>query len=74
MVELSRAIYSVKIYLGMIPKLTKEHTIAVKMSWIIHTYNFGQILTIVKKEKIPTVFNRKKLATNVLTSYNMIKE
>ena len=30
MVELSRAIYSVKIYLGMIPKLTKEHTIAVK--------------------------------------------
>ena len=60
MVELSRAIYSLKIYLGMIPKLTKEHTIAVKTSRIIDTYNLGQILTIEKKEKVPAVFDRKK--------------
>ena len=30
MVELSSAIYSLRIYLRMLPKLTKEHTITVK--------------------------------------------
>ena len=81
MVELGRTVYSLKIYLRMIPKLTKENTITEKASRINDTYNFAQILTIVKREnirsfqqKISAVFNRKKLATNVLTSYNMIKE
>ena len=59
MVELSRAIYSVRIYLEMFPKLIKEQ-VKYKTSRIIHTYNFGQILTIAKKEIIHTVFNRKK--------------
>ena len=73
MVELSRAIYSLKIYLRMIPEITKEHTIAVEASRIIDTYNFGQILTIVKRESTCS-FRQEKLATNVLISYNMIKE
>ena len=35
MVELSSAIYSLRIYLRMFPKLTKEHTITVKS---VHEY------------------------------------
>ena len=52
MVELSRATYSLRIYLRMIPKLTKEHTIAVKASRIVDTYHFGLIFTIDKREGI----------------------
>ena len=43
----------------MIPKLTKEHTIAVKASRIIDTYNFSQILTIVKRESIRSFWQEK---------------
>ena len=73
MVELSRAVYSLKIYLRMIPKLTKENTITEKASRINDTYNFGQILTMVKRESIRS-FQQEKKISNVLTSYNMIKE